>query len=175
MHVREAQYEDRTAIAAIHAESWRGAFRGLYRDEYLDGEVVADRMQVWERRMSEPAPNQFVVLVEDETGLAGFACAYGRDDEHWGTLLDNLHVRREGQRRGIGTRLVSEVAAWCRAHYADCGLYLWVLTENVRARRFYESLGAADREGDVVTPPGGGRLHCRRYAWKTVQEISPTR
>jgi GNAT superfamily N-acetyltransferase len=169
---REATYDAAAAIATLHADSWRVAYRGAYRDEFLDRDVVQDRMGVWESRLSAPPDNQFVVLAEEEGRLVGFACAYGREDERWGSLLDNIHVRRERQREGTGTRLVSEVATWCRAHYADCGLYLWVLAQNSQARRFYERLGAMDRGGEISVPPGGGQVLSRRYAWTTVWEIA---
>ena len=159
------------AIGTLHAESWRAHYRGAYRDEYLDGDVVGDRVRVWKKRLSAPATNQFVVLAEDDDGLVGFACAYGRHDKTWGTLLDNIHVRPECQGRGAGAGLMAEVAAWCRANYADCGLYLWVLAQNSRAQRFYRRLGATDQGGEASEPPGGGQIHGRRYAWTTVPEI----
>ncbi len=111
MRYREATEADAMAIATLHAESWRAHYRGGYHDEYLDGDVVGERVRVWKKRLSTPAPNQFVVLAEDDHGLVGFACAYGRDDETWGTLLDNLHVRPEFQGRGTGATLLGEVAA----------------------------------------------------------------
>jgi GNAT superfamily N-acetyltransferase len=171
VHYREATYGDALAIATLHADSWRATYRGAYRDEFLDNDVGQDRIDVWEKRMSGPTPNQFVVIAEEARQLVGFACAYGREDESWGTLLDNLHVRREHQRHGTGTGLLLEVAAWCRAHYADCGVYLWVLAENGQARRFYERLGARDCGGSAFVPPGGGEINSRRYAWANVDEI----
>lgn len=160
------------AVAALHAESWRVTYRGAYRDEYLDGDVVQDRMAVWEERLSTPPKNQFVVVAEEDDRVVGFACAYGRHDEEWGTLLDNLHVHPERHGQGTGRRLLSEVVRWCRANYADRGLYLWVLAQNAQARRFYERLGASDRGGDVFEPPGGGQIASRRYAWTTIKEIA---
>lgn len=171
MRFREATAADATAVARLHAESWRTHYRGAYRDEYLDGDVFDDRLRVWAERLSTPPPNQFVVLAEEDDALTGFACVYGADDETWGSLLDNLHVRSGHQRRGIGAGLVAEVAAWCRANHAGCGLYLWVLDGNRGARRFYERLGAGDRGGEFSEPPGGGRIHGRRYAWKEVPDL----
>ena len=92
-------------------------------------------------------------------------------DEAWGSLLDNIHVRREYQRRGVGAALVAEVAAWCRANYADCGLYLWVLEQNRPAQRFYQRLGASDHGGEISEPPRGGQIDGRRYAWKAVPDL----
>jgi GNAT superfamily N-acetyltransferase len=171
MRYRRATREDTAAIATLHAESWRASYRGAYRDAFLDGDVFQDRMGVWEDRLSAPPPNQLVVVAEEEDRVLGFACAYGREDGQWGTLLDNIHVRREHQGQGAGAHLLWEVATWCRANYADCGLYLWVLAQNSQARRFYERLGATDRGGAAFVPPGGGQISSRRYAWTTVWEI----
>jgi GNAT superfamily N-acetyltransferase len=171
MRFREATRADAIAVAKLHAESWRAHYRGAYTDEYLDGEVVEDRIRVWEERLSTPARNQLVILAEEDHHLIGFACAYGGHDETWGSLLDNIHVQPEHQRRGVGAGLLAEVAAWCRMNYADCGLYLWVLEQNQLAQRFYQRLGASDRGGELSEPPGGGQIHGRRYAWKAVPDL----
>lgn len=175
MRFREASFEDAEAVAELHAESWRASYRGAYSDEFLDGDVEHERARVWRERLSAPPGNQFVVIAEDADRLVGLACAYGLEDEQWGTLLDNLHVSPGCQRRGIGGRLVAGVGEWCRAEYPDHGLYLWVLEHNRRARRFYECMGASDRGGAVFEAPGGGEIRSRRYAWSTLAEIEPLR
>lgn len=172
LRYREASGEDCAAIASLHAESWRFAYRGEYRDEFLDGDVVADRLAVWEQRFREPSDDQYVVVAEAESGLVGFACVYGGEDARWGSLLDNLHVHRDHYRHRTGTRLVAEIAKWCLAHHPERGLFLWVLASNGRARSFYERLGACDRGGDVFVPPGGGQICSRRYAWTTLRELA---
>jgi GNAT superfamily N-acetyltransferase len=172
MYYREATCTDRLAIATLHAESWRHTYRGSYPDAFLDGPVFEDRKTVWEKRLAQPPANQFVVVAEEQGDIVGFACAYGQDDPRWGTLLDNLHVRPARQRQGIGTALVAEVVVWCQAHYADCGLWLWVIGQNLRARRFYERLGALDSGAERCTPPGGGeRFVAHRYTWATLDSV----
>jgi GNAT superfamily N-acetyltransferase len=159
--------DDAPAIAALHAESWRFAYRGAYSDEYLDGPVYEDRARVWQERMSSPPRNQHVILAEDGDTLV--VCAYGADDERWGTLVDNLHVRPDRHGQGISKQLLASVASWCRAEYVGAGLYLWVLEQNSRARRFYESLGAKDVETKSSAPPGGGATSAHCYVWSFVQ------
>ena len=165
MRYRRATPSDADAIATLHAESWRTHYRGAYRDSFLDDDVFVDRIQVWQRRFSTPTDNQFVCVAEVDRRIVGFACAYGRADETWGTLLDNLHVDPRYQRQGIGARLFSEVTRWCRQYYPDCGLYLWVLAQNSDAQRFYRGLGGTDRGGELSIAPGGGQIHGRRYVW----------
>lgn len=165
MRCREATSTDATAIAAIHTDSWRVAYRGALDDAYLDGDVVHDRMRVWSERLSAAAPNQRVIVAEEGDHVVGFACAYGRDDDSWGTLLDNIHVRRERHGQGTGKRLLADVAAWCGTTYPDAGLYLWVVEQNRAAQRFYQRLGATDRGDGLWIAPGGPEVKTRRYAW----------
>ncbi|MDP9335340.1 MAG: GNAT family N-acetyltransferase [Actinomycetota bacterium] len=170
---REATADDAPAIAKLHADSWRRHYRGAYSDEYLDHDVFDERDAAWRKRLSEPAENQFVLVAEGDSELVGFACAYGADDERWGTLLDNIHVRAERQSGGLGARLVAEVVDWCRAKYPDRGLYLWVLEMNVRAQAFYERLGGRDVGAVLWEPsPGGGEaVPIHRYAWDAPVEL----
>lgn len=170
---RHAAVADWRAIANLHAESWRATYRGAYSDEYLDGPVFAEREQVWRVRLSAPPRNQFVVVAEADNGIIGFACAYGDDDERWGTLLDNIHVSPGLHRRGVGTRLVTQIAVWCRSHHPDSGLYLWVLGQNTDAQRFYERLGATDRLVEHRPPPigGGGPRPVHLFAWSCLEDV----
>jgi ribosomal protein S18 acetylase RimI-like enzyme len=169
MLYREATLGDVAAIAALHAASWRFAYRGSYSDEYLDGPVDEDRLNVWQERLSSPPANQFVVVGEEDGRMAGFACSFGESDERWGALLDNLHVLQEWQRHGIGRGLVSETAKWCAARYPGSGLYLWVLENNARARRFYEGIGGRAEDSQESAVPGGGIVLGRRYVWSRDQ------
>ena len=174
MQYREATLADAEAIAALHAESWRYAYRGSYSDEYLDGPVFEDRFRVWRERMTSPRAGQYVVLAEDEGALVGFACAFAKEDERWGTLLDNLHVKPSLHRHGLGRQLVGEIARWTNERYPGEGLYLWVLDKNERARRFYAALGGADVETRESAAPDGGRVTAHRIAWtkETARELA---
>jgi GNAT superfamily N-acetyltransferase len=163
--LRPATPTDAPAIANLHAQSWRFAYRGAYPD----GPVFEDRARVWNERLTSPATNQHVTLAEDNGALIGFACSYGDDDAQWGTLVDNLHVHPNRHRQGTGRLLLAEVAAWCSQTYPDRGLYLWVLAQNDRAQRFYKSLGAADQGTKTSTPPGGGTITAHRYTWSPAQ------
>jgi len=166
MRFREATHDDIQFVAELHTASWRENFRGAFSDEYLNGPVVDDRLRTWTERLTEPTPDQYVVIAEDDAGLAlGFACAFGAEDERWGTFLDNLHVRRDRFALGIGKQLMSAVAEWSIRDYPECGMHLLVLESNGRARLFYERLGAFDAEDSLTFDSPGGPVRSRRYAW----------
>ena len=171
MNLRTALPADAESIARLHAESWRSAYRGMYRDEYLDGPVDEDRRNFWKQRFASPADNQYVLLATEGHELLGFVCAYGNSDERWGTLIDNLHVIPGHQGRGIGRRLLAASAVWSREHYPDAGFHLWVLDGNAKARRFYELLGAQPQESALSEPPGGGSILGWRYAWPSLEPL----
>jgi ribosomal protein S18 acetylase RimI-like enzyme len=171
MQIRVANESDAPAIAALHAASWRVAYRGALSDEYLAGDIVADRNAIWAERFRTSHPNQYVVVAVIENQIVGFACAYSENDPERGTLLDNIHVSLACQRCSIGTHLMRSVASWCLDNQPHRGLFLWVLQSNYSAQRFYEKLGAAVHGTDTWSPPGGGTLPRYRYAWPDVHVL----
>jgi ribosomal protein S18 acetylase RimI-like enzyme len=164
---------DAADVAALHADSWRRFYRGAYADSFLDGEVESDRRAVWAKRLAAP-DRTATVGAWDGAGLAGFVHVIFDHDEDWGSLVDNLHVRHDRQRGGIGRALMTAAA---RAVVDSSGgrMYLWVLEQNTRAQAFYRAAGGRAVERALVPPPGGvpGRLNgspaCLRYAWTTDQ------
>ena len=169
--LRLAGPSDASAIAALHADSWRRHYRGAYSDAFLDGDVAADRLAVWTDRLGRRDPRSCTLLAEDESGLIGFAHTVFDEDPTWGALLDNIHVSHPHQRRGVGSCLLARTAEAVANRATGTGLYLWVLEQNSDAQAFYEAYGAKRVERDHVGPPGGvsGRLngspHKLRYAW----------
>ncbi len=166
IHYRPAQPSDAEAIALLHARSWRENYRGSYPDAFLDGDLPAERRRVWRTRLDRPAKNQHVELAVAGPDLAGFVCVYGAHDPEWGSLVDNLHVARAYQRRGIGTALLERAGAWLQVDHAAQPVHLLVLEANLAARRFYERLGASDQGAAPRDSPGGPVASCL-YVWSS--------
>ncbi|HUU74156.1 MAG TPA: GNAT family N-acetyltransferase [Burkholderiales bacterium] len=175
MKTRLAVVADVAAIADLHAESWRVAYRGMLRDDYLDREIFSERLALWEQRFQACAPNQYVAVTEIDGKVVGFACAYGDEDARWGSFLDNLHVSPEFKRRGIGKALMQQVGAWSAKEHPACGMYLWVLESNSPAMQFYEKLGGVRSGKGKWNPPDGGSYTKFRYAWKSLAPLLSNR
>lgn len=171
MTYREATLEDAAPIAQLHSLSWQQNYRGIWRDEFLDGPVVENRRRIWQKRLRQPVPNQYVVVAMSPKKLCGFACAYACEDPVWGTLLDNLHVHPNQKGQGIGTALIQSVARWAYPKYPEAGLYLWVLTQNTNARKFYDRLGGVNQEAASLENPDGSFSDCYRYVWTDIQTV----
>jgi GNAT superfamily N-acetyltransferase len=158
---------DEPAIARLHADSWRAAYRGILCDDFLDDTVVANRRELWRTRFSEIDRTDQLILVGEEHGeIQAFACAFLDADPEWGTLLDNLHVLPGLKRRGLGRQLISAVAENIRRHGLQSMLHLWVYEQNVQARGFYERLGGIVSDCVAEAAPDGGHVNVLRYVWR---------
>lgn len=159
------------SVARLHARSWASAYRGLLRDDYLDGPVRAERLALWRRRRDEPVPGQLGVVAESAQGLQGFAFAFIGRDPRWGTLLDNLHVHPDGRSRGLGRQLLHALSEALLEAGAEGGLHLEVLDGNQRARRFYERIGGMAVQGGLARLPDGSQLPEWVYAWPSIAAL----
>jgi GNAT superfamily N-acetyltransferase len=167
VRLRRAQVADEPAIARLHADSWRTAYRGILCDDFLADTVVTNRRELWRTRFSEIDRQDQVILVGEEHGeIQAFACAFLDADPEWGTLLDNLHVLPGLKGRGLGRQLISAVAENIRRHGLHSMLHLWVYEQNVQARGFYERLGGIVSDCVSEAAPDGSRVNALRYGWR---------
>lgn len=145
MKLRAASPGDAASIAEIHVAAWLAAYRGLIPDSYLDQLTVEKRLELWQRRLSQPRPGGLLVA-EDGQALAGF-CLYGptRDEDGKDKAIGEiiaLNVRPDRWRGGFGTALCDHALGDAPRH-GWTALTLWILKGNERAGRFYEELGFA--------------------------------
>src|SRR3979409_2106086 len=134
--IRAATIADADAIAALHAASWRSAYRGILKDDTLGPALDGERRTHWRRHLAATVPADGVLIVDGQ----GFIAAWARGDPGFGAYIDNLHVHPERRSAGLGRRLLG--AAMRRV--ADRGegrAYLWVFDSNTRAIEFYRRLG----------------------------------
>jgi ribosomal protein S18 acetylase RimI-like enzyme len=154
--LREAFGDDVTAVAELHADSWRRNYRGIFSDEYLRTRVLDDRNGVWaDRLLHHTDPQRYVLLAHAGSQLAGFICVYANEHPRLGSLIDNLHVAAAHQRRGVGRQLMRAAAQWLDKRFGDIAVYLDVLEGNRRAVSFYEALQGR-RQGPFQTVAADG-------------------
>jgi GNAT superfamily N-acetyltransferase len=171
---------DAEQVAVLHADSWRRHYRGAYADSFLDGDVEVDRRSVWSSRLAASTGSE-TVLAEHEGRLLGFVHVVLDADPRWGSLVDNLHVAHDQQRRGIGARLLGRAARTVAQRATGDAMYLWVLEQNTAARGFYAACGATCVETALVKPPGGdptrlnGAPRGLRMSWPNATHLLPQR
>ena len=173
--LRHAGPDDWPAVAAIHAASWRSAYRGIYSDAYLDGEAPEERRAFWRATLAEMDPELDAVFLAEEAGEAvGFACLR-REAEAAGPLLDNLHVLPERKGEGIGRRLLGAAAGWLVAKDPEAALQLGVWKDNVEARLFYARLGGREVEETILATEGGGSAPQILVRWERAADLAESR
>ena len=153
--IRRASAADWEAVAALHAASWRSAYRGIYPDSFLDGPVFEERRDHWRGFFARPRPDDAAFLAEDAEPV-GFACIRHRFDPA-GPLLDNLHVRPDRKGEGIGTSLLARAVGWLVERDRHAPLQLLVWEPNLAARGYYASLGGREAEISAARFPAGQR------------------
>jgi len=170
--IRPIVATDAGTVADLHTASWRSAYRGMLRDEYLDGDIATERRLAWATRLETPIDANYGFIAESvEAGPVGFVFLLGRDDATWGTLVDNLHVLPGHKGLGIGRRLLEAAADETGRRYPGERVHLFVFEKNLAARRFYAGIGGREVERGLVEPPGGGSEVHWRVAWNDAAHL----
>lgn len=159
---------DADAVAALHAASWRSAYRGIFSGRFLDHEVTQERRRAWRERLQEnPSNTDWGLVAEDGHGcMIGFAYVIPNHDPDWGHYVDNLHVAPDFKGGGLGRRLMQAVASQLPSE-PPRPLHLWVLHANEPAKRFYARLGAEFAEQRLDDSLADERHLVRRCVWRT--------
>ncbi|MDP2328885.1 MAG: GNAT family N-acetyltransferase [Dehalococcoidia bacterium] len=145
----EAVASDADTFAAVHARSWRSAYRGFAPDDWLDSpDLEPSARRYWRDTFAAPPDGMRTWLALEGEVAVGFVNiapppADPRPDEEVPEgcgYLHHIHLLPQTVGRGVGTLLfghackVLEVAGFAEA-------VLWVYEPNERARGFYEAMG----------------------------------
>lgn len=164
VEIRLATAHDAMSVAEAHVRAWQVGYRGLISQDHLDALRAEDRARRYGfERMDLAGP--FTQVAADGATICGHVTTgLSRDPDLAGAgEIWALYVDPSRWGEGIGRRLL---AAGCiqlaRQGCEKAGL--WVLSGNVRARRFYESAGwrfdGTERTDDI----GADLVHEVRYA-----------
>ncbi len=163
MNIRRATPDDADALARVHVDSWRSAYRGLVPDSHLERLNYEMRAKGFRESIASGAEETY--LVEQAGDLIGFLTLGGCRDadvdvamtgEIWGIYLAPQHWRR-----GVGRQLCHEAEKMLISrNYRQ--VVLWVFEGNVAARRFYEAMGF-EVDGASKTLNRGTPLQAIRY------------
>jgi ribosomal protein S18 acetylase RimI-like enzyme len=153
--IRVAAPDDALALGSMHIASWRETYAGLLPDKMLASLSIEARAAAWNKILRDPATEHSTVvyLAEHEGTIIGFgSCGAqrtaGLKDKGFDGEIGAIYVLREFQKRGIGTRLLRAMSSDLLGRGFNAA-GLWVLRDNLRARRFYEHYGGkviAERE-----------------------------
>jgi ribosomal protein S18 acetylase RimI-like enzyme len=170
--VRRAVVEDLPAVARVHVESWRTTYQGIVPQDFLDGLSTENSEQRFSGMFHNADVQSFMYVAEVDGAIVGFAIggperpSDGHGDE--GELYA-IYLLQEAQGNGIGRQLVLAVAEELKSRGMN-SMTVWVLEDNLPARRFYESLGAIPVGQKDITI-GGKVLGELSYRWTSLERL----
>ena len=160
----------------MHVASWRETYAGILPDEMLSSLSVEERAAMWDQILRQPTTSSStaVYLAQRGESIIGFgSCGPQRTGnlitQGYGGEFSAIYVLRAFQGKGFGTRLLGTMSVDLVGR-GFRGAALWVLRENLRARRFYEYHGGqviAEREDDR----DGTILVELAYGWNRLNEL----
>jgi RimJ/RimL family protein N-acetyltransferase len=157
--VREATEADVDAVGAVHAETWRATYTGVFPESAFD---PAGRRRFWQSYFDERWPGVALFVAEHRGGVVGFAnLGRCRDEEGVGELFA-IYVHPRSWGTGAGRALIERGDAFLRESGFDQAV-LWVLEGNERAERFYRAAGWSRDGGRKVEEFQGAELTEVRY------------
>ena len=167
--IRAAVTDDAPAIARVHVASWRSTYPALLPGDFLDSLTETGYAERWRRLLGDGSSR--VYLVEDDGEPVGFASG-GREragETGYTGELYAIYVLDDFQRRGYGRELVRAVVAGLQEMGLD-DMIIWVLRDNINARRFYEHLGGIYVRSQPITI-GSATLEEVSYGWPRLDAI----
>jgi GNAT superfamily N-acetyltransferase len=139
--IRWANYNDWHDLGFVHSESYYDAYKGIIPDDFLDNFTVDKREKYYQISLSKGIEKIAIIFV-DKKAIGFIIVGKCRDDD-----LDNMYgefwsiyLLKDYWGKGYGRRLIN----WGIDIIKEFGYYkisLWVLKDNINARRFYEHLG----------------------------------
>lgn len=162
MNIRKGTLDDVKDISRIHALSWKSAYEGIVPQAYLD-ELKED---FWVSAFTAWIKNNVLtVQIITDNGSSVGCVAYGRSRDkslpNWGEIV-SIYLLPEYFGKGYGNKLLERALLDLKkSGYRN--IYLWVLKDNQRARRFYENNGLQCNKDECICEILGKKLTDIRY------------
>ena len=154
-------HDNRTAVSHIYEASWKHAYKGIIPQAYLDS-IPEGR---WCKAIDNPDWHTLVMLDDGKMIGTSSYCASRFDNmKGYGEII-SIYLLPEYCGKGFGKQLLQEAMSGLKQMgYQD--IFLWVLEENLSARRFYEKFGFAESGAYLEDNIGGKQLREMQYIYK---------
>jgi len=161
MEIRKVtKTDDFNAISRIYALSWKAAYKNIVPQQYLD-EISENN---WADKLRNSRYDAYILIENGEYIGTSSICA-ARDEKMygWGEII-SIYLLPEYFGKGYGKPLFdNSVNALVGMGYDK--IYVWVLEQNIRARKFYEKNGFLLFDKKLITI-GGKDLPEVRYVFR---------
>lgn len=148
--------DDLLAVSNIYEQSWKYAYRGIIPDAYLDSIPSGQ----WANGLNVSGRHSLLLFDNDKLlGTSSYCKARMEDMDGFGEIV-SIYLLPEAMHKGYGKKLMQAVIKELEIMGFQ-KIYLWVLEDNICARRFYERFGFTH----------SGRIHTDTFAGKELKEV----
>lgn len=163
--IKIATISDAETISAIYSQSWKEAYRGMVPSKYLE-ELKCDFWTLNFEEWISTGVFTTKIICEKKSPVGAIAYGKSRDEKYkeFGEIA-SLYIHPNYYRKGYGNKLLRQAIVELKTRGFE-GVYLWVLRENNRARKFYE-INGFQNNGDIYEVEiMGEKLIDLRYVFK---------
>ncbi len=159
MEIRPIQPDDdRMSISRIYEESWKFAYKGIIPQAYLDSIPKGQ----WASKLDQEGVGSLVAVEDGRLiGTSSYCKSRWAEFGEAGEII-SIYFLPQYMGRGYGEALLHAVAGELQKGGFD-DIFLWVLEENGRARRFYEKCGFSPSGHEMMHEIGGKKLRELQY------------
>lgn len=137
MHIRYLLPEDNLyEISHVYEQSWKYAYKNIIPQDYLDNISAGS----WTNNITKDGRNN-LVLIENNSmiGTSSFCKSRWEKYSNYGEVV-SIYFLPEYIGKGYGKKLLDKVMEELN-HLGFEYVLLWVLEDNMQARKFYEKYG----------------------------------
>lgn len=169
IRISPATLADSAGIAHVQITSYLTAYKSFIPLPFYDEMTEQEQTQDWRDLMSDPNHEPLYVALDGDQ-VVGYALGKTQPegfDVEMGEL-DAMHVLRDYQHHGIGSRLFMTMAQEMKQR-GKTGMMLWTLEGNP-VRAFYERLGG-ELAGEKSYPVDDMTVTEVAYRWQDIDEL----
>lgn len=160
--IRYADIEDARILGEIHSQSWKVAYKGIVPDEILNNITIEKRQKYFEKALTEGWEEDAIIFMDNKAvGLICIGKCRDEDKEDSSGEIWGIYLLPEYWNMGIGSELINWGLGELKKRNYDKAI-LWVLEDNLNARKFYEKIGF-EHDGTVKEISIGKTLNEYRY------------
>ncbi len=153
--------DDRMAISEIYEESWKYAYKGIIPQDFLNS-IPKGR---WLSNLDNPTWKTLICVDDGRImGTSSFCRSRFEQFHDWGEII-SIYLLPDYMGKGFGKTLMKFAISELKMQGYE-NIFLWVLEENIRARRFYEKIGFLPTDVFLDDNIGGKDLREIRYVYR---------